>query len=38
MLPPVSHRSTSAPRAGARGISGALANTKRHPKVMGGLA
>jgi hypothetical protein len=38
MLPPVSHRSTSAPRAGARGIAGALANTKRRPKVAGGLS
>ena len=38
MLPPVSHRSTSAPRAGARGIAGALANTKRRPRVAGGLS
>ncbi len=38
-MPPVdSGRATTALRAGARGIKGALSNTKLKPKVMGGLS
>ena len=36
-LPPLGS-ATAAPRAGARGIRGALANTKARPKVAGGLS
>ena len=38
MMPNPSASATGAPRAGARGIHGALANTKLRPKVAGGLA
>jgi hypothetical protein len=37
MLPPVG-QATAMPRAGARGLAGALANTKRRPKIAGGLS
>ena len=36
-LPPVGSGATTAIRAGARGIKGALANTKLRPRAMGGL-
>ena len=37
-LPPVgSGQATTMPRAGARGMKGALANTKLRPKIVGGL-
>ena len=38
MMPPVANQATGMPRAGARGLAGALANTKRRPKLAGGLA
>ena len=38
MLPPVGNQATAMPRAGARGLAGALANTKRRPKIAGGLS
>ena len=37
MMPPVERKNTTAMRAGARGLKGALANTKLRPKVMGAL-
>jgi hypothetical protein len=37
MLPPVG-QATDKPRAGARGMAGALANTKRRPRIAGGLS
>jgi hypothetical protein len=37
-LPPVRADATGKARAGARGIHGALANTRLRPKVAGGLA
>ena len=38
-MPPVRAPSaTGSPRAGARGIHGALANTKTRPKIAGALA
>ena len=37
-LPPVGSGATTAIRAGARGIKGALANTKLRPRAMGGLS
>ena len=38
MMPPVRGQATSMPRAGARGIAGALANTKLRPKIAGALS
>ena len=38
MMPHPGVSATGSPRAGARGIHGALANTKLRPKVAGGLA
>jgi hypothetical protein len=38
MMPPRGGQATSMPRAGARGIAGALANTKFKPKIAGGLS
>ena len=38
MMPPVGSQATAMPRAGARGLAGALANTKRRPKIAGGLS
>ena len=38
MMPPVNSQATAMPRAGARGLAGALANTKRRPKIAGGLS
>ena len=38
MMPPGRQQATSMPRAGARGIAGALANTKFRPKFAGGLS
>ena len=37
-MPPVGGQATTAMRAGARGIKGALSNTKLRPKMMGGLS
>ena len=36
-MPPISNKATTSLRAGARGISGALANTKRRSHVVGAL-
>ena len=33
MWPPVANQATGMPRAGARGLAGALANTKRRPSA-----
>jgi hypothetical protein len=38
MMPPARGQPTSMPRAGARGIAGALANTKLRPRIAGGLS
>jgi hypothetical protein len=38
MMPPTRGQATAMPRAGARGIAGALANTKLRPRVAGGLS
>ena len=37
-MPPVGGQATTAMRAGARGIKGALSNTKLRPKMAGGLS
>ena len=38
MMPPIRQQAASMPRAGARGVIGALANTKLRPRTMGALS